>query len=80
MANPSFRESRLSGAIWFRLRQERLRHAYAFRSDSIEYCGEKILSVSISLLAVRLMSRVEAKAAGRLISFWSRAKVGLLRD
>ena len=39
-----------------------------------------MLSVSISLLLVRLMSRVEVRADGRLISFWSRAKVGLLRD
>jgi hypothetical protein len=29
------------------LRQERLRYAYAFRRGLIEYCAEKILSVSI---------------------------------
>lgn len=43
-------------------------------------CGEKILSVSISLLVVRLMNRGEVRATERLIRFWSRAKVGLLRD
>jgi hypothetical protein len=66
--------------IWCRSRQQRLRHTYAFRRGSVEYCGEKIPSVSISLLVVRLMSRVEVRAAGRPISFWSRAKVGLLWD
>jgi hypothetical protein len=43
---------------------------------------EKMLCVSISLLIVRLMSRVEVRAAGRLIRFWGigRAEAGLLRN
>ena len=45
-----------------------------------QYCGGKILMVSISLLLVRLIIRVEVKAVGQPISFRMRAAACLLRD